>query len=88
MPSLFRRPKSRFLTVPWWLTFSRFPCAARHVPSALHGTTVWALGVLSYELVHGRPPFLGGTREETERLIAEQEVAVAPQVGTALCRHL
>lgn len=71
-----------------WSEPLALPSCARRVLPVIRCTTVWALGVLSYELVHGRPPFLGAMREETERLIAEQEVAVAAQVGSPPCWRL
>jgi aurora kinase len=44
---------------------------------------VWAVGVLAYELLVGRPPFERETREETYACIRRQEAWVPPGVSQA-----
>lgn len=44
---------------------------------------MWAVGVLAFELLVGRPPFERETREETYACIRRQEAQMPPGVSHA-----
>ena len=49
---------------------------------------IWALGVILYELVAGRPPFGGETRSDVMAAILEREIVPLDQLNPALPHEL
>lgn len=60
---------------------------APNVVPYTNAVDAWAMAVLTYELVVGRPPFNGGNKEATVRLIVDGRYNVPPSVSQC-CANL
>ena len=70
---LFQRRKS-FCGTAYYLS----PELASEKPDYSFGVDVWAIGVVMYELLFGKPPFIGNTQEEIIKSIKNDPLPIPP----------